>query len=312
LAETLAGLRAQDLPADKYEIVVVDDGSTPPVTLPDRGTGPHLGLIRLGGGERSAARNFGAAAARGDLLVFVDDDLSVAPAFLTEFLKAHAEWPDAILVGRTVLPEDARRTPFGRFRHRLEQDGVPLARGLVAARNFCAAGNMAIGRQRFLDLGGFDRGIVSSEDQDLALRHTAASGRIAYVPEADAVHRDGALDVRSYCRRHEWGTEQMLPFCRRYPDWPDNVARERVNGRAGPADGFRGRWRKRLKAVLATRPATGCLLITCDMLERLTPGSGLLDRLYRLVLGAHIFRGYQKGVARLDRAGPRPLEAVNR
>ena len=69
---------------------------------------------------------------------------------------------------------------------------------------------------------GFDAVLASSEDQDLALRHTATGGRIAFVPEARVVHCDSALDIRSYCRRAEWGAEHMIPFCRRYPDWPAN------------------------------------------------------------------------------------------
>src|ERR1700722_2483844 len=95
LPQTLAALAKQGLPKAAYEIVVVDDGSTPPVVLPATKSGPRPLLVRTEGVERSAARNAGADASRGRLLVFLDDDIHVGPDFLAKYLTAHAEWPDA-------------------------------------------------------------------------------------------------------------------------------------------------------------------------------------------------------------------------
>lgn len=297
LAETIAPLRRQTFRADHYEVIVVDDGSTPPVGLPASGGGPELRLLRRGGGERSAARNTGAEAARGQLLVFVDDDITVEANFLEVYWRAHKEWPEALMVGAIRLPESAVSTPFGRFRQQLEDQGIPVKRGPVEMRNFCAAANMAMARARFLELGGFDRGIASSEDQDLALRHTGREGEIVFVPEARVIHRDGALDIRDYCRRAEWGAEMMAPFCRRYPEFPDNVERERVNG---PAQWGREpasvSVRKAVKAVLGVAPLRAGLIGVVKVLERLAPESVALERLYRLLLGIHLQRGYRRGV----------------
>ena len=73
LAQTVSLLRGQDLLASDYEIIVVDDGSTPPTVLPEAESGPRLKVVRLEESERSASRNAGAAAAQGKVLVFVDD-----------------------------------------------------------------------------------------------------------------------------------------------------------------------------------------------------------------------------------------------
>jgi GT2 family glycosyltransferase len=297
LAATVACLKHQGLAPSAYEIIVVDDGSKPPVVLPAENEGPAGRLVRLEGEERSAARNAGAAVARGDLLVFVDDDMALPPDFLQAHLDAHRAWPDAMLAGAIRLSREDQQTPFGRFRDRLEMTGIPMSRGPIALRNFCAAGNMAAPRERFRALGGFDPALVSAEDQDLALRHTAESGRIVFVPEAAAIHQDSALDVRSYCRRAEWGMVYLIPFCRRHPQWPDNIERDRINGRT--------RWgqepvtlslRKCLKAMVAFRPITAWLLQVCSLLERYAPQSWVLGRFYQITLGAHIFRGYRKGL----------------
>jgi GT2 family glycosyltransferase len=296
LVETLARLRRQNLAADEYEIIVVDDGSSPPANLPENKENPSCSLVRLEGVERSAARNAGAAAARGRLLVFVDDDMTVGSDFLDAHLRAHQDWRDALVVGAVRLPDEAMAGPFGRFRQNLEQRCAPQSRGITSIRNFCTAQNMSIPHGLFEKLGGFDQGIVSSEDQDLALRHTAGGGQIIFLPEAEAIHRDSALDIRSYCRRTEWGSEEMVPFCRRHADWPDNVERERVNGPI--------RWgreplsqssRKLLKLGLTISPVLATLFVVASILERTAPDSFALDRVYRLLLGAHILRGYRKG-----------------
>lgn len=296
LMKTLACLKLQDLAPTDYEIIVVDDGSSPAVTLPDSKADLICRLVRTPGLERSAARNRGAAAATGNLLVFVDDDITVEPDFLATHLRAHGEWSDALAVGVIRLPEAAMSKPFARFRQKLEQQEAPRARGITPMRNFCAAANMSIPRDLFRELGGFDSSLASGEDQDLALRHSARAGQIAFLPEAVAIHNDNALEIRSYCRRAEWGSLHLIPFCRRYPDWPDNVERERVNGPV--------RWwrepilqsgRKAIKLGLTLKPIVAVMFGLASALERLAPNSLALDRVYRLLLGAHVLRGYRKG-----------------
>jgi len=299
LREAVEGLARQDIGPAVYEVVVVDDGSTPPVDLPAVPGALATTIVRLEGVERSAARNQGASRARGGILLFLDDDMTVRADFVRRHLEGQREWPGALVVGGIVLPDAMLTRPFGRFRRSLENAGLPQARGLVAARNFCAAGNMSIPAATFRALGGFDPLLSSSEDQDLALRHTAAGGRIAYLPEAVAVHRDSANEIRSYCRRTEWGSESMLPFCRRYPDWPDNVERARVNGPAR----FGGEplslsLKKLAKSALGQPPLPAILFTVAKAVERCWPHAGLLDRLYRLLLGTHIFRGYRRGLRR--------------
>lgn len=277
LEETLSHLAKQTL--HDYEVIVVDDGSSPPVSVSE-----PVRLVRLEGEERSAARNAGAKAAHGDLLIFIDDDISVRPDFVERHFVAHHEWPDALLVGAVRLPEEALLTPFGRFRQRLEDSGIPLARGLTSMSNLCTAANMAIPRARFEELCGFDPSIASGEDQDLALRHARKGGRIAFIPEARVIHRDNAIDVRSYCRRAEWGSRMMIPFCRRYPDLPENLVRRQVNGSFNA-----------VKSLLSARPLRWLLFQAASLLERIGPGSLALDHLYQGLLGIHIYRGYRDG-----------------
>jgi glycosyltransferase involved in cell wall biosynthesis len=298
LVETLACLIQQDLEAVNYEIVVVDDGSDPTIVLADVAEGPRCEIVRLEGAERSAARNAGAAVAKGRILVFVDDDMTVHADFLASHLNAHHEWASALVVGAVSLPDHVLGAPFGRFRQGLEQQIVPHSRGVTTIPNLCTAANMSISKALFQNLGGFDPLIRSSEDQDLALQHSANGGKIVFIPEARAIHNDSTLDVRGYCRRAEWGTEHAFAFQQRYADWWDNIERERVNGGV--------RWgrepvslslRKLIKAALAFAPCREALFLITTILERVAPASGALDKMYRVLLGIHIFRGYRQGLA---------------
>ena len=92
LALTLAGLEGQTYPRELFEVVVVDDGSDPPLEL-DQPTPLHVRVIHqedLGFGA-ARARNNGARAATGDILVFLDCDMVPEAGWLA----AHARWHHA-------------------------------------------------------------------------------------------------------------------------------------------------------------------------------------------------------------------------
>lgn len=291
LLKTIESLRKQTLNAEDYEIIVVDDGSTKPVEI------SGVKVLRLEGVERSVARNTGAKIANGELLVFVDDDMEVCQTFLEEHKKAFDEWNDALLVGRVSLSDELLKTSFGKFRQELEQDVVPLKEGLTDVQNLCTAQNMAISKERFFALGGFDSKIISCEDQDFALRHRAENGRTAFVSTALAVHHDDAIDIRAYCRRCEWGMQKMIPYCKRHADFQDNIEREQTNGLLKfRQESFSRSIRKTFSKFLSFQVCIEILFFLTRLAERFAPNSFLLKRLYSLLIGLHNFRGYRKGI----------------
>jgi glycosyltransferase involved in cell wall biosynthesis len=305
LADTVAALRCQTLPANDYEIMVMDDGSTPPVVLTGEVENPICRVIRLENVERSAARNSGASVARGRLLVFLDDDIGVKENFLTAHLQAQTDWPRALIVGAIHLPLEVLETPFGRFRQALERNGLPQVRGLVELPNFCTAANMSIDRDLYFELGGFDCALKSGEDQELALRHTARDGQIVFLPEADVTHYDHSLDIQSYCQRIEWGSENILQFCQSWPAWPANIERQRSNGflQFGN-EPFSLSLRKIAKSIFGQKLLLLGLFKLIFLLEQTLPKSAGLCRLYQFLLGIHLLRGYRAGLLRLEANKP--------
>lgn len=301
IRETVAAILPA-IRASGAEVVVVDDGSTPPLSPSDE---PDLRIIRTEGIERSRARNAGAVAAQGDRLIFVDDDITVGREFVLQHLAGSQEFGEVITVGRISLPSLWEASPFGRFRRLIEDPGQNRPRGFVDETNFCTAANMSIDRRRFLSLGGFDPAILSGEDQDLALRFCEAGGRLVYLPEADVIHRDSVADISAYGRRHEWGARAMAPFVRRYADRPENAVR------ADLATPLRllplRRWPGRIARLSLSRaPILASMEAGVRIAEGIPIPDGMRFALYRLILGLRLFRGFRQGLSETREAPPLP------
>lgn len=99
LARVLAALRAQTLPPAAWELLVVDNASSPPVAPAPLAWHPAGRLVREATPGLTAARRAGIAAATAPLLVFVDDDNLLAPDYLAHTRELARAWPGLGLWG---------------------------------------------------------------------------------------------------------------------------------------------------------------------------------------------------------------------
>ncbi|MER6171755.1 glycosyltransferase [Streptosporangium sp. NPDC001681] len=108
LDRTLASLAAQTYPAHLMEVVVVDDGSDPPLRVPEiTPAGTRLVRVPEGRWGRGWARQTGAEAATGDILHWVDSDMILDREHVEAHLRWHHLLPYAVVMG------DVRFTPDG-------------------------------------------------------------------------------------------------------------------------------------------------------------------------------------------------------
>ena len=201
LAACLESLAALDYPADRYEVVVVDDGGDTPVdALVERFRGRLAATwIQQAHQGPAAARNHGAARARGELLAFTDDDCRPTSGWLRRLAEAHARGSQVILGGHTrnVLIDN----PFSTTSQLLIDAGYAWHNRDHDDARFLTSNNLAVPAAGFRDVCGFDAAFSTSEDRDLCDRWVASGRRMRYLPDAVVEHAHD-LTLGGFCRQH--------------------------------------------------------------------------------------------------------------
>jgi GT2 family glycosyltransferase len=204
LGALLSSLAAQTLAADRFEVVVVDNGSRDdaPAAVA-RAAGAVA--VRESWANRARARNVGVAAARGSLIAFTDGDCRVAPGWLAALVTCLETAP--LVAGPVVV--DATPRP-GRC-ERLEALWRFDQETNVRETHWAASANLAIRRDAYEEIGGFDSAYLQiGEDVDLCLRARAAGHDLAYCRDA-VVHHDPETRLRPILGRafrHGWSSNQ--------------------------------------------------------------------------------------------------------
>ena len=189
LRHCLAALAAQAGPP--FEVVLVDDSPDGLELSPAIPAGLPLRVVSTGGRGAAAARNAGSQAARGDLLLFLDDDLVPRAGLIGRHLARHRdEGPDAVVIGYSP-PRPSRPTLAAQAASIWWEDHFRAKREM-AAPTFVEmlSGNMSIRRELFDRLGGFDEsfGRFRREDWELGVRALQGGARLAYEHDAVAEH----------------------------------------------------------------------------------------------------------------------------
>jgi GT2 family glycosyltransferase len=213
LGRLVASLLAQQYPGPKPEILIVDNGSTDGAVEALR----ELPVVRLHEARRGApaARNAGARAASGELLVFTDHDALADRRWLARLAGAFAD-PDVPAAAGETLPAPAT-TPAARYlaliRHNSAE--MTLRRPVFP---FAATVNLAVRRTVYDAVGGFDEALPITDDADFSLRVLRTTGRpIRFVKEAIVFHDERTTGRALYRRYYEYG-EGWAALVAKHPD----------------------------------------------------------------------------------------------
>jgi GT2 family glycosyltransferase len=201
LVGCLEALARASTAREEYEVIVVDDGGSAALedTVAPFRERMAVRLLRQANAGPAAARNTGAAQARGRFLAFTDDDCIPA-----------ADWLDALGGPLRAVPH---RLVGGRVRNALttnpyssaSQTIIDLVYAYYNANplraRFFASNNMALPAEPFRALGGFSPSFRTSEDRDLCDRWLGAGYPLAYAPDAVVDHAH-ELTLRAFWRQH--------------------------------------------------------------------------------------------------------------
>lgn len=221
LADCLGSLARQTWAGPRMEVLVADNGSQDGSVAWLRQGHPAVRVVELGENLGFAeANNRAAREAAGQWLVLLNNDAVAEPRFC-EALVARGEACGADAVAGRIRDWQGDAIEFGGGAINLAGFGFQRSSwhpGFVEAEDgallpFACGGSMAIRRERFLALGGFDRDYFAYyEDVDLGWRLNLAGGRIAYAREAEVRHRRHATSSRmgDHWRHFHWYKNTLL------------------------------------------------------------------------------------------------------
>ncbi|MBW4645951.1 MAG: glycosyltransferase [Goleter apudmare HA4340-LM2] len=203
LATCLASLTRLDYPRDRFEVIVVDDGSETPMESVVANFEKQLNftLIRQSNSGPATARNTGAAKARGKYLVFTDDDCEVTSNWLTTLEKRFTTAPDCLIGGRTL---NALANNLYSTASQLLIDYLYMYFNTKFQKSsFFASNNFALPAELFHSLGGFDTTfpLAAGEDREFCDRWQYQGYKMLYAPEVQIYHAH-KLTLATFWRQH--------------------------------------------------------------------------------------------------------------
>ena len=292
LRACLDGIARSDQSAHRVEVIVVHDGPEETTALGDsvrdgvplrQVTQPHRGP--------GAARNAGAAVARGRWLAFIDDDCIPSATWISALARALEAHPDRLLGGPVVngLPDN----PFATSTQLIAAYVTEYYAERRGSHRFFTTNNLAVCADRFRELGGFDTTIPSAtaEDKEFCDRWRASGYQMGWVPEA-AVHHFHHLSFRRFLRQHYNYGRGLLHFHR---------MRRKREGRGIVPEPLAFYWNLLLYPLTARAPGRGWRFVPLLMLSQIATGVGML----KAVLGERLRRtpAPSPSLEREDQAG---------
>jgi len=203
LAECLAALTRLDYPRGRFEVIVVDDGSRVPPedVVSSFGERFSVTLVRQSHAGPAAARNTGAARARGRVLAFTDDDCGPAADWLRTLEARFADTPNCAVGGPTInqLPDN----PYARASQRLINYLYAYYNQSANHMAFFTSNNLAVPADQFRALEGFDPSfpLAAGEDRDFCGRWLHRGHELIYAPEVLVYHAHN-LTCGSFLEQH--------------------------------------------------------------------------------------------------------------
>lgn len=301
---TLDSLSQQTLTTDRYEVIVVDDGSSDGTKAIANQQFPFsMRYLCQENQGATVARNQGAAKSQGDILVFIDDDVTVSPQALEVLAEACSQRSKVLVMG--VLISHSKDVPSVYTKVILASSVESHADNGEAFIHFteCNTELLSVKRNDFFDLGMMQdptrgRGWPNWDDVDFGYRAHLNGFRLLQSPKAIGKHWDFSL-TNAATAYHRWqraskaavllfhthpGLQPYIPMLHdKTPitwghDSPSLVAH------------------KMARYMASSRPVLRGVEQFIAVLERYYPSPVLLRPLYRWVSGGYMFQGYREGI----------------
>ena len=202
LLNALAGQTYRD-----FELLVVIDGSTDntyEIISESMNQFQDAKILQQTNKGRAASRNAGVKESKGEVLIFLDDDVEPLNNLVELHIRHHQTMHDTILVGQLFMDIRSNKNDFFNYRYFIEQKWDSLSQnefGSVTFENYrFTSGNLSLKRELFYTLNGFDERLIDSEDFDFCMRALMKQIQIYFNKKIFAWHKDFS-SLKGYINR---------------------------------------------------------------------------------------------------------------
>lgn len=198
IGRCLDNLEQSEFPRNLFEVIVVDNGSVDRTMEIAQSYSSRLGVkvLQKAGVNISALRNLGAAAAKGEILAFLDADCLVPRDWLGNAVRQLHSGDSGIVGGCISIPYESGWV--GRVWYGV---GYAPKSGDVS---YVPSGNLFMKRVRFLQVGGFNESLKTSEDFELCVRARTFGLPVRAVAEMAVLHLRTPETLGAFYRRECW------------------------------------------------------------------------------------------------------------
>lgn len=303
----LPNLAEQTLPADQFEVIVVDDGSEyDPADILAIKTPFSFQFIRQENQGATVARNNGVNHSSGNVLIFIDDDVTLSPPSLEALAEACEQEEKAVVMG-TIVTRFAEDNPSHFTQIVLENANHGAHAGHGDGKlhpihfSWCNTELLAVRRDDFFALGMLQDptgGWPNWDDVDFGYRSYKAGYRLLQCGGATGYHWDYSIaNLETACRRWQKAGISAVRLYEVYPELREHIVMFRDKTPINwTADSPNLIMRKMLYRIVASPPVVWLMEGAVKLLETLYPSKKLLALFYRWIQGSYMLRGYRKGL----------------
>lgn len=311
LLRTLESLRQQTFPMDRLVVVVVDDGSTADTqTIASQQFPFTFRYLQQKNQGATAARNYGATSSQSEILVFIDDDVTISPHTLEALVETCCQRTKVLAMGTINKRSSVNAAVYTPVVLTMADHSLIAHDDVEFHFIDCNSELLACKRRDFFDIGMFQdptggHGWPNWDDVDFGYRAHLKGFRLLGASKAIAEHWDYSISNRTTaCERFYRAGRSAVWLFKRYPELQTLIPMlydktPVVWGQDSPLLIAR----KLARHLVSSRPVLGSVVKLVSMLEQYYPSPRVLRRLYYLLHGANLLLGYREGLRELKLAG---------
>jgi glycosyltransferase involved in cell wall biosynthesis len=296
---------------DRLVVVVVDDGSTDDTqTVANQQFPFTLFYLQQKNQGATAARNYGATMSQSEILVFMDDDVTISPQTLEAFAEKCSHRTKVLATGTILKRSNVSASVYTPVVLTMADHALIAYDDVEFNSVDCNSELLACKRRDFFDIGMFQdptggHGWPNWDDVDFGYRAHVKGFRLLGTGKAIAEHWDHSISNRTTaCRRFYRAGKSAVWLFKRHPELQTLIPMlYDKTPLAWGQDSPRLMARKLARRLMSSTPVLSSMIKLVNILEQYYPSPIVLRRLYYWLHGANLLLGYREGLRELKLAG---------